>query len=765
MTKQVDAKGKKIVVMNKYVYDAFLWTFSILVELFFREVHPRSSWKVPKEGPVIFVCAPHANQFVDPLMLMRVVKKESDRRIQFLIAEKSMKRKFVGAMAGLTGVVPVGRAMDMTKPAQGKIYLPDPINDPCLLRGVDTNFEDEQFQVGGSIVLPKVDNKAATAEILEIVSPEEIRLKRAFKGGVAMQQLTGRNDMTADGVFVDGAAGKKGIADGYEGINFGIAPKLDQTEVYDAVHAVLHNGGSIGIFPEGGSHDRTDFLPLKAGVAIMALGTLASKPDCKVQVIPVGMNYFHAHKFRSRAVIEFGTPIEVPMKLAEQFETKEGRRTAISEMLEIIRQGLLSVTVTTPDYDTLMVIQAVRRLYNTKGSKIPLPRIVELNRRLVRGYERYKDDPRIVELKKEVTAYNAKLKALGLRDHQVDYAKMHPIAAAGLFFYRLGKLLFLSILVLPGTLLFSLVFIATKIYSIKKAKEALAASNVKIQARDVMATWKLLVAMAVAPAAYAWYVCLGLLWYSRSNCSGYLPAGIPKRILIPGQLIVYVTVTYGALRFGEVAMDILKSLGPLWKMMNPFSSSELVKLQERRKELARRVNEIISELGPEMYDDFDSKRILQDPFTHDQHATSTPTPSRRSTTKPTDDDHDDEDQEHNQSYTYPTSPGSANDIPRNESFHDLANQDIFSSRPQTPRKSRSRNASSVNLGGAGFQLKPFSTLEKTLGEVQRRLTDGVSDRVRNRRSGGSWGEGALESEDEEGDGEQEGVEMEMRKTR
>jgi glycerol-3-phosphate O-acyltransferase/dihydroxyacetone phosphate acyltransferase len=61
-TDERDAKGKKLAVMNKYVYDAFLWTFSILVELFFREVHPRSSWKVPKEGPVIFVCAPHANQ-------------------------------------------------------------------------------------------------------------------------------------------------------------------------------------------------------------------------------------------------------------------------------------------------------------------------------------------------------------------------------------------------------------------------------------------------------------------------------------------------------------------------------------------------------------------------------------------------------------------------------------------------------------------------------------------------------------------------------
>jgi len=63
MAKDGKDKGKKpLAVMNKPVYDAFLWTFSILVELFFREVHPRSSWKVPREGPVIFVCAPHANQ-------------------------------------------------------------------------------------------------------------------------------------------------------------------------------------------------------------------------------------------------------------------------------------------------------------------------------------------------------------------------------------------------------------------------------------------------------------------------------------------------------------------------------------------------------------------------------------------------------------------------------------------------------------------------------------------------------------------------------
>jgi glycerol-3-phosphate O-acyltransferase/dihydroxyacetone phosphate acyltransferase len=494
----------------------------------------------------------------------------------------------------------------------------------------------------------------------------------------------------------------------------------------------------------------------------MALGTVAAKPDCNLKIIPVGMNYFHAHKFRSRAVIEFGTPIEVPAALAQKF-SGPGRRDAISEMLETVRQGLLSVTVTTPNYNTLMVrrmlsglnlqslihrnqvVQAVRRLYNTKGTKLPLPRIVELNRRLVKGYAHYKDDPRVIELEKEVVSYNTQLKALGVRDHQVQYGRLHPLHAFCLFWYRLFKLLVLTLFVLPGTMMFGLVFLASKLYSIKKAKEALAASNVKVQARDVMATWKLLVAMAVAPATYTMYICLGLYWYSKNNCNGYLPSGIHKRYLIVIQGILYPTVTYAALRFGEVAMDIFKSLGPLWRVMNPFSNSELVKLQKRRENLAFRVNEIINTLGPELFDDFYSKRIIQDPFLELDAVPQTPPRKTRG-------DADDEATSTAETYDYPISPGAENEIPRNESFHDLANQDIFSTRPPTPKKSRSRNSSSANLG---FQLKPFSTIDGNLDEVRKRLKDGVRNRTRRRRSSGAhsgdW-EGS-EAGSDHGDGE------------
>jgi len=50
-----------------WTYDVMLWTLSILIDLFFRVVHPRGSWKIPRTGPVIFVAAPHANQ-VSPFL-------------------------------------------------------------------------------------------------------------------------------------------------------------------------------------------------------------------------------------------------------------------------------------------------------------------------------------------------------------------------------------------------------------------------------------------------------------------------------------------------------------------------------------------------------------------------------------------------------------------------------------------------------------------------------------------------------------------------
>ena len=58
---------------------------------------------------------------------------------------------------------------------------------------------------------------------------------------------------------------------------------------YDSIWFVINR---YSILKKGGSHDRTDILPLKAGIGIMALGAMDKNPNCKVKIIPCGLNYY-----------------------------------------------------------------------------------------------------------------------------------------------------------------------------------------------------------------------------------------------------------------------------------------------------------------------------------------------------------------------------------------------------------------------------------------------------------------------------------------
>jgi glycerol-3-phosphate O-acyltransferase/dihydroxyacetone phosphate acyltransferase len=84
----------------------------------------------------------------------------------------------------------------------------------------------------------------------------------------------------------------------------------------------------------------------------MALGALAD--GINVTVVPVGLNYFNAHKFRSRAVVEFGDPVPVPSELVQGFKS-EKRRESIGALLKYIYQSLVTVTVTAPTFEMLKV--------------------------------------------------------------------------------------------------------------------------------------------------------------------------------------------------------------------------------------------------------------------------------------------------------------------------------------------------------------------------------------------------------------------------
>ncbi|KAJ6145662.1 acyltransferase [Penicillium chermesinum] len=500
---------------------------------------------------------------------MRLLKSQAKRRVSFLIAQKSMDEPYIGTLASCMGALPVVRSMDLAKPGKGRIYLPEPENDPLLVHGVDTDFTQPEFTVGGPITIKGPDGPQ-TAPIEEILGPTSLRLKKAFSTPPADDP-------------------------GHKGTTFKIAPHVDQSRMFASVYQELLNGGCIGIFPEGGSHDRSNLLPLKAGAALMSLGALAEDPHCALSIVPAA--------FKAG-----GT----------------SKRNAVGSLLETIYEGLESVTQISPDHETLILVQSTRKLYNPISKKIPLPLVIEFNRRLLKGYSKHRDDPRIQSLKRAVKDYNARLDSLGIKDHQVEWGNFEekPWALTLIILlYRLVKLALLSIGTLPGVLLFWPVFVTSKVISERKRRRALASSAVKLQGHDVMSTWKILVSMGLAPTLYAYYTVVVTTWLHYNRRDGYYSQSVPwwmvARTYVPDVLPLWIFaisfylfmifVSYAALRFGEVGMDIVKSLRPLLVALNPLSSSSLNNLQAHREALSERVTETINDLGFGILPDMDAE--------------------------------------------------------------------------------------------------------------------------------------------------------------
>ncbi|PLW09230.1 hypothetical protein PCANC_22696 [Puccinia coronata f. sp. avenae] len=576
---------------SNVAYDLAILLLKWIINLFFREIRPRGSHKIPVKGPLIFVAAPHHNQFLDPVILMSEVRAaESARRVSFLTAEKSMKRPFIGLIARVMQSISVTRATDDAKDGTGRIYLSSKESDPCILLGKNTKFTRE-LAPKKQILLSK-QLGFITVEVVEVIDDCRLKVKKPFpnKGIEALRE--------------EGNKIQKGINSESTGVPFKVLPYVDQTQMYGKVFEKLKNGGCLGIFPEGGSHDRTDLLPLKAGVSIMALGAMSSNPEITVRIVPVGLSYFHPHRFRSRAVVEFGTPIEIPQELVKEFEKGDDhKKAAIGKVMELVYDGLKSVTVQAPDYDTLQVIQAARRLYRPPDRHVSLSTVVELNKRFITGYLRYKDEPRVMALKSRTLEYNKSISYLGLKDHQVEKVNRPWWKSLILLCFRAGLVTGWGVLALPGVILNSPMFICASIVSRKKAREALAASSVKIAGRDVLATWKVLVSLGLAPPLYIIYVAVAIWLAVKNDFSRKYVMWIPM-----GMLFALPSIGYSALKFGEVGMDVYKSLRPLLLSLLG-DQNQLERVRKMRSELQAELHSVIEEYAPKIWENFEQTRI------------------------------------------------------------------------------------------------------------------------------------------------------------
>jgi glycerol-3-phosphate O-acyltransferase/dihydroxyacetone phosphate acyltransferase len=83
--------------------------------------------------------------------------------------------------------------------------------------------------------------------------------------------------------------------------------------------------------------------------------------------------------------------------------------------------------------------------------------------------------------------------------------------------------------------------------------EALAASVVKIEGRDVIATWKVLISLGVTPVLYVLYAAIAAVVAAK--------AGAPLRWTVWAPVLTMIAlpiIGYSSLKFGEAGIDVLK---------------------------------------------------------------------------------------------------------------------------------------------------------------------------------------------------------------
>ncbi len=341
---------------------------------------PKVNKYLIKDGPVI-ICGNHANQFIDPMMII----SNCNREVSFTMAASSYSKPVIGQFAKCLNVIPVTRPEDGKKKGSGKISF----TSKTEIRGIETKFVDEinsWFKTGISGIIIK--NKTFLVD--KVIDNSTINIKENNED------------------FEEVSKGE---------FEYFFLPKIDNSVLFKEAYKKLSNNGAICIFPEGTSHDRTEFIKLKAGIALMTLGAM-SEFNCKnVKIVPVGLNYFKRDEFRSEVIIEFGKAFEVPSDWAAEFKTN--KRQATENLLVEIEARMKAVTLTAPSYSELRSLFLVRKLYVPKDVQLSPTQYTELCKRFSKGYEKLKNREETQGLMKKVNKYINELESAGINDHEV----------------------------------------------------------------------------------------------------------------------------------------------------------------------------------------------------------------------------------------------------------------------------------------------------------------------------------------------------------
>ena len=130
-------------------------------------------------------------------------------------------------------------------------------------------------------------------------------------------------------------------------------------EMFTAVEAALSAGDAVCLFPEGVSHSTGRLAELRTGAARIALGSAMT--GTRVAIVPVGLNFERATRFRSRVTAVFGGPFWCDDLVAQH---QPGDAGAVRALTERMGEHLRRLMIEADPRRELQLVHRVDRLYS-----------------------------------------------------------------------------------------------------------------------------------------------------------------------------------------------------------------------------------------------------------------------------------------------------------------------------------------------------------------------------------------------------------------
>jgi len=222
-------------------------------------------------------------------------------------------------------------------------------------------------------------------------------------------------------------------------------------EVFMAARRLLARGGTIGICPEGVSHDEPRLRPIKTGAARIALGAVSTGEVANLKIVPAGLYYTSKTKFRSEVLLYFGNPIEV--QPAEMESDGNPPRAAVKELSNRIECALREVMLDAEHEEALQTIRRAEKIFSSEPDEAAdesLGEELQLQQRFVNAYHvlREQAPERLRRLEVRMSRFEEELAQAGVDPDDLS----PPKSTVDVFTHLISRVLLFLLLIVPATL-------------------------------------------------------------------------------------------------------------------------------------------------------------------------------------------------------------------------------------------------------------------------------------------------------------------------